>query len=97
MPQGSIPLPSVTDVETNWDPSVFRRLVEDLREQELLTYNTQKDVLITGEPDSAGRKPRLILRAPDGGYWSVVVDNAGALSTESVDPLTFQKAGVSLV
>lgn len=27
---------------------------------------------------------RLVLMAPDGGLWSVVVDNAGALSTEAV-------------
>lgn len=26
---------------------------------------------------------KLILKAPDGGRWSVIVDNAGALSTEA--------------
>ena len=100
MPQGSIPLPDIIDEDANWDPAVFRRLLEYLREQELLTYNVMKDVMITGAPDKAGRRPRLILRADDGTYWSVKVNNlglgVGELEVEEVDPLTLPRAGISL-
>lgn len=97
MPQGTIPLPSVNDENPNWDPAYIRRLTNYLRERELIGYDMTKDVLITGEPDNAGRRPHLVLRSPDGGYWRVTVDNAGVLGTESVDPATFARAGISLV
>lgn len=96
MPQGTLPLPSITDDSANWDPAVFRRILEYLRELELITYTSNKDVLITGAPDSAGRRPRLILRADDGGYWAVNVSNTGVLSTEAVDPLSLTRAGITI-
>ena len=34
--------------------------------------------------DSEVGRGRLILRAPDGSRWSVVVDNAGVLGTEAL-------------
>lgn len=97
MPQGNIQVPSINDENPDWDPAYIRRLTEYLRERELLGYDQTKDVLITGEPDSAGRRPHLVLRSPDGNYWRVTVDNAGVLSTTAVDPNTFTRAGVSLV
>lgn len=91
MPQGRIPIPSPTDVGDEFDAALLRRLIDFLRERDHVTYNSLQDVLITGAPDDVGRKPRLILRADDDTYWSVVVDGAGALSTEQVDPLTFPR------
>ena len=85
MPAGGVqanPLaPTATDVESEYDPNVIRRIIEFMRSFQESAYVDYKDVVISGEPDIAGRRPHLVLRSPDGNLWRVEVDNAGALST----------------
>jgi len=76
------PIPATaTDVEEEYDPNVIRRIIEYLRQTEEVTYTSLADVIIGGNPDSAGRKTKLVVRSPDGSFWSVEVDDAGVLST----------------
>jgi hypothetical protein len=84
MPQANPVGPTVTDVTEEYDPAFLRRIIEYLRDRAELTYVRNQDVDIVGQPDDAGRRPSLILRSPDGNSWRVLVDNAGALSTELV-------------
>ena len=66
----------------------------DIHEQSLMlaridtlersAYLRGRDLEINLAPvaNAGGRVPRLILRSPNGTRYSVVVDNAGVLSTE---------------
>jgi hypothetical protein len=80
------PLPfSSTDVESEYDPNLIRQIIQALREVNDYAYRESRDVRIIGEPDSAGRKPDLYLRSPNGQIWRVdVADTTGALSTTLV-------------
>lgn len=49
----------------------------EIDRREMQNRKLGKDVEIAGAE-------RLIINAPDGSRWSIVVDNAGALSTEAV-------------
>lgn len=55
------------------DQAEFRRAI---RAADAATQKTNADIIIQGR--------RLVLVAPDGGLWSVVVDNAGNLDTEAL-------------
>jgi hypothetical protein len=72
-----------TDVESEYDPNVIRRIIESMRQTSILSYQRDRDVDIVGAPDSAGRRPHLVLRSPDGSLYRVLVDDVGVLSTEA--------------
>jgi hypothetical protein len=64
---------SLPNPPANYDRSYMSRLLTELNKRDVLTYKRGADVEIVAA--------RLILVAPNGGRWSVVVDNTGALST----------------
>lgn len=72
------------DIASEYEPAQLRAVVESIRTLQVNGYSRFQDVLIAGEPDSAGRRPHLVLRSPDGNLWRVEVDNAGALSTTNI-------------
>jgi hypothetical protein len=80
------PLPfSSTDVESEYDPNLIRQIVQALLDLNEGAFIRGGDVQIIGAPDSAGRKPDLYLRSPNGQIWRVDVANTtGALSTTLV-------------
>jgi len=96
MVQGVIPLPQATDRDSDFDAAFMRRLLEYLLERERIGYDMTKSVLITGEADSAGRRPHLILRDELGGYWRVRVTNNGNLVTDEFDPSLYRATGAGI-
>lgn len=59
-----------------YDPKREAERQRVLEEADNQNRKTRQDVAIGGN--------RLLLRSPDGAIWSVVVDNAGALSAVAV-------------
>lgn len=56
--------------------SFFDEWARILRGSDEANFKKGQDVLLL-------RGERIILKAPDGGRWALVVDNTGALSTEA--------------
>ena len=63
-------------VSNFYDPRREAERQRVLEEADSQNRKTQQDVAIGGN--------RLLLKSPDGALWSVVVDNAGALSAVAV-------------
>lgn len=77
----SLALPFVPE---QYDRNFMLEVLRHIQEQEERTYRNDADVEISGDADSGGRAPRLILRSPDGERWDITVDNAGAISATKI-------------
>lgn len=60
----------------HYDPSAERERNRAIEQADKENFKRGRDLRLVRE--------RLILQAPDGGFWQVTVDNAGALSATSV-------------
>ena len=67
--------PIPTAAKGGADPRDVERQMVDITDY--LRLVADEDVRVDG-----GR--RLVLRSPDGHYWSITVDNAGALATTDI-------------
>lgn len=56
-----------------YDQANEGRTRRELDRMDSLNFKQGKDIILLRE--------RIVLTAPDGGQWALVVDNAGALST----------------
>lgn len=72
------------DIASEYDPNQIRALVDAIRTLEREVLRSQRDVIIAGPEDAAGRKPHLILQAPNGKYFQVEPDAVGNLVTTEV-------------
>lgn len=85
-----------TDVKEDYDPSLIRRIIATQRWFAVSAQFRFKDVELTGRqelPDGSVRQTHLIMRSPDGNYWELRVDNAGALSAVAWTPPGTQGSG----
>lgn len=70
----SLNLPRAPESYNQPDQATFRRIIED---NDAIVQKKNEDLIIAGAR-------RLVLVAPNGALWSVVVDNSGNLSASAL-------------
>ena len=70
-------------VQERYNPNDQRDMYRILEQEDTRNQKKAEDILIKGA-DGGTDGRRLILVAPDGGKWKVLVDNSGNLSTVAV-------------
>lgn len=79
-------MPNPIRVPQRYDAAFGAALAQRVLALEALAFAKGADVEIAAIPNPAlgNRVPRLILRSPNGTRYSILVDNAGVLSTVAV-------------
>lgn len=74
---------ALPQAKEEYDKPTMQLLLEYIRRLEQASYLRNTHLEIYSPPDSGGRQPLLILRSPNGTRFSVHVDDAGNLYTQS--------------
>lgn len=76
-----------------YDPQVFQRLLEYVRELEEKVYTRGAHIEISAQEDSGGRRQELILYSPDGTAYGLRISDDGLTVTGQLLGAVAQQTG----